>query len=118
MKKSLYEICTAIATLIAAVLWLISSFVENFDFGVLGFFTVMFFAVGVIGIVFGIIEKKYSRIVSGGTSIAFGAIALLAKLSLLKPVTIICIVIIIGAITSILSIIVNKGNKWDAGKND
>ncbi len=118
MKKRLYELCVAVVALIASVLWLISTFVEGFDFGILGFFSVMFFAVGVVGIVFGIIEKKYWRIVAGGTMLFFGAISILAKFNVLKFVAIVCILIIVGAITSILSIIVNKGSKWDNGKND
>ncbi len=118
MKKRLYELCISVVTLITAILWLVSTFVEGFDFGVMGFFATTLCAVGLISIVFGIIEKKYWRIILGGVAVFFGAVALLAKLDLLKGVMIICIIIIVGAITSILSIITSKGNKWDAGKND
>lgn len=118
MKKRLFELCISVVTLITAILWLVSTFVEGFDFSVMGFFATTLCAVGLISIVFGIIEKKYWRIILGGVAVFFGGVALLARLDLLKGVAIICIIIIVGAITSILSIVISKGNKWDAGNND
>lgn len=118
MKKRLYEVCCYLSIAIAALVWLISSFVEGFDFGVLGFLATTLLLYGTVNVIFSFVERKYQRMATGGASIFLGVIALLSVLKILNFVAVICLLIIIGALTSIFSLLIKKGDKWDAGDND
>ena len=118
MKKRLYEICSSLSVLIAAVLWLISAYVEGFEFGVLGFLAVTLDLFAVVSIVFGFVEKRYPRIVFGGFALFLGLLATLSLFKVLNLAVGLSLALIVGALTSIFAVIVNKGRKWDAGDKD
>lgn len=118
MKKRLFDIIALVVLIIDAILLLLGSIVEGFNFKFITFLDVLFLSLMALNYVGAFVQKSVVRGYFGGLFFLASGISMLATFGAIKVLAIILVIVIAIAITALINIFIRKGRKWDAGDNE